>query len=415
MEKMPVDCFRPSPGSLCGLDVDAPEVVCPGSPFSRALSPPGRTQLVVDMAEECLTFPAPPALDGIKSRSQDVLRASGAGLAFPADAVRPAVVGGRGAEARGSVQGQNPVLQGAAASRKEEEWMQIKLLEKRIKDAKTRTVSDRELGEIDGELTVLREILLDDIKLQDPACEDPQYPMSGLGHVIDEQLSELLLEEFGADLPNFRRTQREFGLKLSLLVERNTEAKGDELELELLGFLAYKTWGPPAPCVSIGAVGVSDRRRGKGYGRQLMKVAEDRAALLGCQGPHGFVPGEVRLRSLATAVHFYERLGYARVTPEEQSAGGPPPERTPGCPDPERPVREEVAGDNGHDDDDEAPCVPMVRRCAPFSPRTAATLAPLLSPTQQPWSPKQARALEDGPTWPPIAVFLLPESSLVSF
>ena len=58
--------------------------------------------------------------------------------------------------------------------------------------------------------------------------------------------------------------------------------------MDLLGFVAYKTWGLPIPGVSVGgagrrwarqrdferwsrgAVGVADKHRGKGYGRQLM-------------------------------------------------------------------------------------------------------------------------------------------------
>jgi predicted GNAT family acetyltransferase len=155
------------------------------------------------------------------------------------------------------------------------------------------------------------------------------------------------------------------------LVEWRAGAAEDDAALDLIGFLAYKTWGPPAPGVSIGAVGVSSKHRGKGYGRQLMKVAEDRAALLGIEGALGFVPGEVRLRSFASAVQFYERIGYERIEEDD-------------------------------DDDEDAPCVPMVRRCAPFSPRTAQRMASLLSPKQDPWSPKRSRALEDGPTWPSV-------------
>merc|ERR1712129_166067 len=203
------------------------------------------------------------------------------------------------------------------------------------------------------------------------------------------------MEEFGADLPNFRRTQQEFGLKLSLLVEKVAGAAEDEPTLTLLGFLAYKAWGPPSPGVSIGAVGTSSKYRGKGYGRQLMQVAENCAALLGGHGPDGCVPGEVRLRSLATAVRFYERLGYERVDSMEGNAA----EKTPGCPDLEA-TRQEAPVD-----EDDAPCVPMVKRMTPFSPRTAASLAPCFSPRPDPWCPKQSRALEDGPTWPPISEF----------
>eukprot|EP00439_Symbiodinium_sp_Y106_P014653 s5726_g2.t1 len=173
---------------------------------------------------------------------------------------------------------------------------------------------------------VFEELLLNDVMLQDPE-DDDAYAISGLGAVIDEQLAEILLEEFGADLKNFRQAQHDFNLKLSLLVE---ERPGEDPALDLLGFVAYKTWGPPIPGVSVGAVGVADKHRGKGYGRQLMsqgskgelklslKVAEDRAALLGITTAEGFRPGEVRLRSLASAVRFYERLGYERV--EERGA-----------------------------------------------------------------------------------------------
>ena len=42
--------------------------------------------------------------------------------------------------------------------------------------------------------------------------------------------------------------------------------------LDLMGFVAYKTWGPPVPGVSVGAVGVAQKHRGKGYGRRLMPL-----------------------------------------------------------------------------------------------------------------------------------------------
>jgi GNAT superfamily N-acetyltransferase len=255
-------------------------------------------------------------------------------------------------------------------------------------------LTEEEFHEIEEELDALREVLLNDITVQNPDSAE-EYPLSGLKQVIDEQLSEILMEEFGADLPNFRRTQQEFGLKLSLLVEKVAGAAEDEPTLTLLGFLAYKAWGPPSPGVSIGAVGTSSKYRGKGYGRQLMQVAENCAALLGGHGPDGFVPGEVRLRSLATAVRFYERLGYERVDSMEGNAA----EKTPGCPDLEA-TRQEAPVD-----EDDAPCVPMVKRMTPVSPRTAASLAPCFSPRPDPWCPKQSRALEDGPTWPPISEF----------
>lgn len=44
--------------------------------------------------------------------------------------------------------------------------------------------------------------------LEDPDLDDA-YAISGLGEVIDQQLSELLLEEFGADVKNFRRAQQD--------------------------------------------------------------------------------------------------------------------------------------------------------------------------------------------------------------
>merc|ERR1712151_825038 len=287
-----------------------------------------------------------------------------------------------------------------SASSAQEMKKQIQALQRRIQEGRSKPMTDAELWEIDAQLRALKEVLLNDVKVQDPDCSDDEgYPVPGLRQVIDEQLSEILMDEFGADLRNFRRTQQEFGLKLSLLIEKRPEDAEDAPALDLIGFLAYKAWGPPSPGVSIGAVGVSSRHRGKGYGRQLMKVAEDRAALLGTQGPDGFVPGEVRLRSLATAVHFYERIGYERVEegPDDKKA-----EKTPGCPDPETATREVANGD------EEEPCVPMRRRCVPFSPRTSAKLAPLLSPKHAPWSPKQARALEDGPTWPRMADLILP-------
>eukprot|EP00913_Durusdinium_trenchii_P003922 g3631.t1 len=117
----------------------------------------------------------------------------------------------------------------------------------------------------------------------DPEIEDA-YAISGLGE-------------------NFRRAQLEFNLKLSLLVEQQPD---EDPALDLLGFVAFKTWGPPVPGVSVGAVGA----------------------------------GEVRLRSLASAVLFYERLGYERREDEDEGAA----EKTPACPDPERPAAEERAG-----------------------------------------------------------------------
>ncbi|CAE7658129.1 unnamed protein product, partial [Symbiodinium pilosum] len=228
-------------------------------------------------------------------------------------------------------------------------------IERRMREHRRKPLTDKELWQLEDELHELKEVLLNDVMLKDPE-DDDTFAISGLGEVIDEQLAEILMEEFGADLKNFRQAQRDFNLKLSLLVE---ERPGEDPELDLLGFLAYKTWGPPQPGVSVGAVGVADKHRGKGYGRKLMKVAEDRAALLGISTSEGFRPGEVRLRSLASAVRFYERIGYERVEEDEEEAT-----HTPACPDPER-----HAGEVDEDDED-GPCVPMARKCVPPSPVT---------------------------------------------
>jgi len=274
-----------------------------------------------------------------------------------------------------------------------QERQHLQAIEQRIREHRRKPLTDKELWQLEDELHELKEVLLNDVALQDPDVDDA-YAISGLGEVIDEQLSELLLEEFGADLKNFRRAQQDFNLKLSLLVEQRPD---EDPALDLLGFLAYKTWGPPVPGVSVGAVGVADKHRGKGYGRQLMKVAEDRAAMLGVVTQQGFQPGEVRLRSLASAVRFYERIGYERL--EEEGVA----EKTPACPDPERPA-------DAEDSEEEGPCVPMARKCAPHSPRTTMKMGPLLSPKQTAWCPTISRALEDGPTWPTMEQLLLPEA-----
>ncbi|CAE7569978.1 NEW1, partial [Symbiodinium natans] len=204
----------------------------------------------------------------------------------------------------------------------------IKDIERRMREHRRRPLTDKELWQLEDELHELKEgVLLNDLVLQNPE-DDDAYAISGLGEVIDKQLAEVLMEEFGADLKNFRQAQLDYNLKLSLLVE---ERPGEDPALDLLGFVAYKTWGLPIPGVSVGAVGVADKHRGKGYGRQLMKVAEDRAALLGVSTSEGFRPGQVRLRSLASAVGFYERLGYERVEEDGDELA-----HTPGCPDPER-------------------------------------------------------------------------------
>lgn len=239
-------------------------------------------------------------------------------------------------------------------------------------------------------------VLLHNVQVRGP--QSPQmYPMSGLDEVIDKDLCELLMDEFAGDLANFRKTQKEFKVKLSLLVEHRPA--DEDRPCVLLGFLAFKKWGLPSPGVSVGAVGVSARQRGKGYGQQLMDVAQEQA-ILAAQAS-GSLVGEVRLRSLASAVGFYKRLGFEVI---DEGSDNEAAARTPSCPDPEA-----VAGVGFEAED--APCVPMVLRCHLSSP---GPKLPLKSPAAEPWTPNRSRAFEDGPTWPPMMDFSLPDAQTLS-
>ncbi|CAJ1348703.1 unnamed protein product, partial [Effrenium voratum] len=279
-------------------------------------------------------------------------------------------------------------------------------IEKKIAQHRTKPLSDKELWLLEDELHGLKEeLLLNDVELQDPDLEDA-YAISGLGEVIDEQLAELLM----AELLGFLRDQRAAPDSVWRGLEELPEGSaGLELEAEFAGGAAPRPGanvGPAGVCSlqDMGAAAARCQHRRGGRGGQAPrkglwsaadeKVAEDRAAVLGVDTPEGFRPGEVRLRSLASAVRFYERLGYQRR--EEETAM-----KTPACPDPERPADA---------DSEDGPCVPMARKCAPPSPRGALKMGPLLSPEQPAWCPAISRALEDGPTWP-TREQLLPESA----
>lgn len=239
-------------------------------------------------------------------------------------------------------------------------------------------------------------VLLHNVQVHGP--QSPKmYPMGGLDEVIDKDLCELLMDEFAGDLANFRKTQKEFKVKLSLLVEHRPA--DEDRPCVLLGFLAFKKWGLPSPGVSVGAVGVSASQRGHGYGQQLMDVAQ-RQAILAAQAS-GSPVGEVRLRSLASAVGFYKRLGFEVI---DEGLDSEVTARTPSCPDPEA-----VSGVGFEDED--APCVPMVLRCFFSSP---GPMLPLKSPAAEPWTPNRSRAFEDGPTWPPMMDFSLPDAETLT-
>jgi ribosomal protein S18 acetylase RimI-like enzyme len=220
---------------------------------------------------------------------------------------------------------------------------------------------------------------LHDVYVRSPSS--PQmYPKPWLEELIEEQLAPLYMEEFGADMANFRQTQRGYGLKLSLLLEERPE----EEVPDLLGFLAYKPWGGAEPVVSVCALAVPSKHRGRSFGRQLMQVAEQQALLIGqAAGPD--VGGTVRVHSLAPAVRFYHRLGYVLVGP----GGADPALRV-----------EDV------DTDEDAPCVPMERICRGVSGK-GQRLNYLLAGLDA-WSPRRSHHLEDGPTWLPVEDFLLP-------
>jgi len=239
-------------------------------------------------------------------------------------------------------------------------------------------------------------VLLHNVQVHGP--QSPQmHPMGGLDEVIDKDLCELLMDEFAGDLANFRKTQKEFKVKLSLMVEHRPA--DEDRPCVLLGFLAFKKWGLPSPGVSVGAVGVSASQRGHGYGQQLMDVAKSQA-ILSAQAS-GSPVGEVRLRSLASAVGFYKRLGFEVIDEglDNEATG-----RTPSCPDPE------ALSGVGFEDED-APCVPMVLRCPLSSP---GPRLPLKSPAAEPWTPNRSRAFEDGPTWPPMMDFSLPDAQTLT-
>mmetsp|Transcript_107153 Transcript_107153/g.303010 ORF Transcript_107153/g.303010 Transcript_107153/m.303010 type:complete len:469 (+) Transcript_107153:57-1463(+) len=203
-------------------------------------------------------------------------------------------------------------------------------------------------------------------------CEGHSLP--GLGTLVQEQLGPLYLDEFGADLGNLGTAQHDYGLKLSLLVEPKPVGETPEL----LGFLAYKPWAAPRPGVSVAAVGVSGEHRGRGLGRKMMDVATAEAAAAGGLCEAG---GRVYLRSLPTAVPFYVRLGYTPVL-ETGTASDGVPELT----------SLEIAAPALYKDgaiDEDAPCVPMMSRAVSAGAHAQA----------EPWSPRRARHLEDGPTW----------------
>jgi len=224
-------------------------------------------------------------------------------------------------------------------------------------------------------------IFLHDVLVRGPSSPE-HYPKPWLPELMEDQLAPLYLDEFGADLGNLRQSQHGYGIKLTLMLK---ERVADEVP-ELLGFLAYKSWGGPMPCVSVCAVGVPSRFRGCGYGRALMQVAEAEAARVG----EPRAPGVVRFRSLATAVGFYSRLGYHRTDEDAETEG-----------------TQESVPTGSQDSDEDAPCVPMERFCAPAgSAPPSAPRSPL-----QAWSPRRARHLEDGPTWLPADAFELPEAA----
>lgn len=204
-----------------------------------------------------------------------------------------------------------------------------------------------------------------DVQLRSPAS--PQmYALPGLAELVEEQLAPLYEEDFAADLENLRQTQLKHGMKLSLLVEENSAEEGPALDL--VGFVVYKPWGLPRPGVSVGACGVSPRYRKRGYGRRLMKEAEEQAVRAG-EASGNKESGLVSLRSVRSAVRFYERLGFQRLEESEEGT---------------------------NDDGDDGPSVPMEQRCDVGS----IAGGPLEKSNLDPWSSQQSRMLEDGPTWP---------------
>jgi len=74
---------------------------------------------------------------------------------------------------------------------------------------------------------------------------------------------------------------------------------------ELAGFVIYKHWGPPVRTMTLLRVAVDPKHRGFGFGRQLVKIVEDRARALPVQAC-----GEVSLCALPEVVSFYKKMSY---------------------------------------------------------------------------------------------------------
>lgn len=78
-----------------------------------------------------------------------------------------------------------------------------------------------------------------------------------------------------------------------------------EAERELAGFVIYKHWGPPVRTMTLLRVAVDPKYARLGYGRQLVKIVEDRARALPVQAC-----GEVSLCALPEVVGFYRKMRY---------------------------------------------------------------------------------------------------------
>jgi GNAT superfamily N-acetyltransferase len=224
-------------------------------------------------------------------------------------------------------------------------------------------------------------VLLEDVRFDEDeeAATSEGTPLAGLTDVMKEQFGPLYIEEFGlgslSPFGNLKRTQDGYGLRLSFLV---TPAQDEDDVPELLGFLAYKSWGGRKPGVSIAATAVPDIHQRKGLGRLLMSVAQAKAAAAGYGQEK---PGCVFLRSLPTAVGFYLRIG-ARAFHHDGS---------------------EVLDVEAIDTDEDAPCVPMELECPPVDRPCWPAVD---ENTHEPWSPRRAAHLEDGPTWLPLESLL---------
>jgi len=224
----------------------------------------------------------------------------------------------------------------------------------------------------------------------------------GLRELIDEQFAPLYEAEFGADLRNLGRSQEGYNLRISFLVKRGPAGEAPAL----LGFIVYKVWGLPCPGVSVCAVAVPDHQRGHGYGRRLMELAESHAVMAGVV-TRQTQPASVRLRSLASAVQFYGRLGFERTPADDPSAGEVGADGS-GAALLEKTLPAKGDGDDGADGgdggEDGGPCVPMAFACGGAA-RYAGDVAGWLP--LDPWCPLRSHHLEDGPTWLP-AERLLP-------